>query len=64
MSVEIDLHIGAQVYWTDPDEGVSSGFYRIERMNINEGDDPHPNTILVLSNEAGSEVEAFLHECS
>jgi hypothetical protein len=49
------LDEGDQVYWNDPDEGVSSGHYTVLHNNpIAE--------ILLLADDFGSEVEAFYHE--
>lgn len=51
---DLNLHIGAEVYWNDPDNGECSGWYEIiEFISDN---------IVQLKNEAGSEVEAFINE--
>jgi len=53
---DLELHVGAEVYWNDPDDGVCSGFYEIVEFR---------NDIYVLlKNEAGSETEVFIHELS
>lgn len=49
------LHPGDEVYWNDPDDGVSSGHYTVLGRH---GD------ILYLKNLDGSEVEVFAHELS
>ena len=53
MTIE-ELHEGAEVYWTDPDNGISSGYYHVVKIISEE--------IVLLKNEAGSEVEVFLSE--
>jgi len=45
-----------EVYWTDPDDGLCSGWYTIRTFISEE--------IVLLTNEEGSEVEAFVHELS
>jgi len=50
-----DLRIGDEVYWTDPDNDFSSGYYTIANI-LGE--------IYLLTNEAGTELEAFNHELS
>lgn len=52
------LRVGSQVFWTDPDDGVSSGLYEITHL-----DRPlHADTVISLRSAAGSEAEVFLHE--
>lgn len=50
---------GDVVYWTDPDEGLSSGFYKIVKQ-ITE-DKKH--SVWLISNGI-SESEVFQHELS
>ena len=50
-----NLHIGAEVFWTDPDEGFSSGVYKVVSIC---------GEIISLKNESGSHLEAFAHELS
>ncbi len=64
------LKVGDEVYWTDPvdvvegvQENSSSGFYRVvEVCEYDEGRDEE--TIVVLNNAAGSELEAYMGELS
>jgi hypothetical protein len=49
---------GEQVWWTDPDFGLSSGIYTI----IREPESLAPDTIVVLQNVSGAEAEVPLHE--
>lgn len=58
------LQVGDEVFWTDPDNGRSSGIYRVTRILTESGavEGLHGDTIIALHNEAGSEVEAFLSE--
>jgi hypothetical protein len=54
-----ELHIGAEVYWNDPDEGICSGHRIVKSFThvFNTGE-----TIVVLTDEEGSVTEAFLTE--
>ena len=45
--------VGGQVYWEDPDAGLSSGYYTIKKIS---GD------VILIADHAGSEVEVFAHE--
>jgi hypothetical protein len=63
------LRAGDEVYWTDPvdvvegvQENSSSGFYRVVEIFDPEGRDEE--TIVVLNNAAGSELEAYMGELS
>jgi len=47
--------VGARVWWTDPDQGSSSGWYRIVEANGEE---------YAMVNTAGGECEAMEHELS
>lgn len=53
------LAAGDEVWWEDPDDGISSGYYRVVDVR---GDSVTPDTVVVLKNDGGSEVEAFVHE--
>jgi len=53
---QADLHIGKVIYWNDPDDGLCSGYYEV--ISICDND------IVMLQNEEGSEVEAFISELS
>lgn len=53
MSMELD--IGSEVYWNDPDNGQCSGWRIIQEF--------HNEEIVVLTDEQGVETtEAFIHE--
>jgi hypothetical protein len=69
------LHIGAEVYWTDPCEENgdehTSGYYTIVDINakpedFHTGEDPDQfdDIVVYLKNEAGSELEAYNSELS
>lgn len=49
-----EFHKGDKVWWTDPDEDISTGEYTV--VEVNSGG-------LVLTNKAGSEIGAYTHEC-
>lgn len=49
---------GEQVWWTDPDGGLSSGIYTI----VGAPDSSDHDTIVVVRNASGSEAEVLLHE--
>ena len=54
------VKVGNQVYWEDPDQGISSGYYTVESIN----DDNEPwnlDTIVLIANEH-SEAEVSLKE--
>lgn len=50
-----EFEVGTRVWWTDPDEGKSSNWYIIQKIN---GD------VYGMVNMAGGECEAFGHELS
>ena len=50
---------GDEVYWTDPDGGLSSGMYKIVSLLIEDEE----NSIWLISN-GSSESEVFQHELS
>ena len=58
----MDIRIGDEVYWNDPDEGFSSGYYRVHDIYSESKTAEDSDTILFLKNEAGSEAEVFAHE--
>ena len=58
-----ELHLGDQVFWTDPDEGLSSGIYTV--TGLPNRSSTRPSDVLELEDkETGSEAEAYRHECS
>ena len=52
---ELDLRVGDEVYWTDPDEGTCSGYGKIVKIN---------GEVFTLRMNSGGETEAFRHELS
>jgi hypothetical protein len=59
---------GSEVWWNDPDDGISSGYYQITGIELHneDGEDEtiSPSTVVVLENECGTVVEAFVSELS
>ena len=56
-----NLSAGDMVYWTDPDNNFSSGYYNVTDVQHPIGE-REEDTIVYLVNEAGSTVEVFMHE--
>jgi len=48
-----------EVFWTDPDNGIGSGIYKIQKITGSG-----PDTVYRLSNSRGAKVEAYRHELS
>jgi hypothetical protein len=60
-----NLAEGSEVWWDDPDDGISSGYYRITEIKLPEdGATISPSTVVELKNEYGSFTEAFVSELS
>lgn len=59
-----ELNVGDEVFWNDPDDGLSSGVYKIETILTENGKLLHANDLCLLGNEAGSLAEVFAHELS
>lgn len=64
-----DIRVGARVYWTDPDDGLCSRWYRvaIEPDELLGGLQDVDTSISLVSGRAAvdySECEAFLSELS
>lgn len=59
-----NIDVGARVFWIDPDRGISSGFYTVAIIFTEHGRIVYPHDMLLLKNEAGSEVEVFAFEIS
>lgn len=59
----LTLTAGSKVFWRDPDNGVSSGIYRITSFNSGTGKVVDRETIIGLSN-GRSEVEVTIGELS
>jgi hypothetical protein len=51
----ITLKIGDEVYWNDPDDGLTSDHYKIKEFLTDD-------IVLLINNHA--ETEAFIHELS
>ena len=51
-----ELDKGDEVYWTDPDDGKCSGYYTVLAVR--------PDDVVLLQNDDGSEVEAWITEVS
>jgi len=54
--------IGDEVFWNDPDGGLSSGIYKIEAVLTENGKLLHKSDTCFLKNDASSEAEVFAHE--
>jgi hypothetical protein len=57
------LKPGDEVYWNDPDEGISSGYYTVKEV-LSESGDIEDDTIVIIKNDAGTWAEVFVHEIS
>lgn len=55
------LRIGDEIYWTDPDQGLSSGYYTIIDIVTESGTIEEEDTVLTCSN-GDSYVEIFAYE--
>lgn len=58
------IKAGSTVWWTDPDNGSSSGRYQVLKVLTENGTVEHEDDLIFLVNEAGSQVEALAHEIS
>lgn len=56
------LSIGDEVWWSDPDHGKSSGYYRVHRICWAPEDDIFEDGVLELKNTAGSHAEVLAQE--
>lgn len=56
-----DVFVGAEVFWTDPDRGLSSGVYKITECPDSKF--VAPDSIIHISN-GSSEAEVFMSELS
>ena len=54
---------GDEVWWNDPDAGISSGYYNVAAI-LAEGGVQSSETVLRLKNDAGSEIEVYTSELS
>jgi|GEM_PF-1359028 len=59
-----ELNVGDEVFWNDPDQGISRGIHKIHAIHTESGKLLHANDLCVLANEAGSVAEVFAHELS
>lgn len=55
---------GSTVWWTDPDNGLSSGRYQVLKVLTENGTVEDDDDLIYLANETGSQVEALAHEIS
>lgn len=60
--LEQRLAVGDQVYWNDPDEGLSSGVYTVTWIGAREGEIQERDTVVAIKNEAGGEAEVLRSE--
>lgn len=51
---DFELHVGAEVYWQDPNEGERSGYCEIVEFLS--------DTVVKLISSSGTEFEAFVKE--
>jgi hypothetical protein len=58
----MELQKGDEVFWHDPDNGISSGFYEVVSILSESGTVESEDTILFIKNKSGSEAEVFAHE--
>ena len=56
-----NLKIGDEVWWNDPDNGFSSGYYKITGIHTESGKIEYENDIVFISN-GSSQAEVFAHE--
>jgi hypothetical protein len=59
---QASLDVGDEVFWVDPDESFSSGFYRITDIESESGAIETEDTVVRLLNDEGSHAEVFAHE--
>jgi len=50
------------VYWNDPDDGICSGQFVIQQIDSESGRIESPLTLVLLTNEEGSELQALAQE--
>lgn len=58
----MDIRIGDEIFWNDPDEGISSGWYRVHDIYSESKTVESSDTVLLVKNETGSQAEIFAHE--
>ena len=56
------IAVGDEVYWHDPDEGKSSGYYNVTAIMTDTGKVEDPDTMVILNNQAGTTAEVFVSE--
>lgn len=56
------LQPGDDVFWNDPDNGACSRYYRIQAVRVCP--DNGENTVAVITDVDGSELECFIKELS
>ena len=62
----MNLHIGDEVYWNDPDENLGSGVYTVLDIIVDneDGESLKDNSIILIGNSLGSKAEVYFHELS
>lgn len=56
-----NLNIGDEVYWNDPDDGLSSGNYIIRQIETESGKIEYLSDVVLISNES-SETQVYASE--
>lgn len=56
-----NLKVGDEVWWNDPDNGISSGYYTITGIHTESGVIEYANDIVFISNGT-TQAEVFAHE--
>lgn len=61
-----ELQNGDEVFWNDPDHGVTSRHITIQSIKVLAPDDgeEYGDEIVCISGKEGSELECFAHELS
>jgi len=60
--VGLDVRVGDEVFWADPDDGLCSGVYTVDAILTPDGLAAEAEDVLLLATPDGSLLEAFLHE--
>lgn len=61
-----NLQTGDEVFWTDPDDGLTSRHIIIRSVKVLAPDDgvEHGDEIVCINGQNGDELECFAHELS
>jgi len=60
------LHNGDEVFWTDPDDGLTSRTIKIQSIKVlapNDGEE-YGDEVICIYGKDGDELECFAHELS